>query len=1068
MIGFYPVPTLIQGRPLTTLSLDHMDAGKKALFAYKEVMLTISVTVHGDNQEFPVIDEAIIGRHSSCAIRVKDPMASRKHAQFRISGSIVTLHSLGASNPLRVNGVALQEQCSLHDGDELTIGNTTLSVRIHQHPDTITETTPAVGAGSQGEDAHDSASDSQSDTQHQLSFTEQEALSQEHPCLIYASNMIPIQGTMVLGRLRSCDLQIKDPRASRQHIEVGIDGAGNPWVRDLGAANGTRLNGEQLANEQRPLQHGDRISIGRSHLMVHIPNQRAAEQTQAAPQEATANIESSASTSMGDLVGRTLAGYELQAMAGEGSLAAVYRAQQISLGRQVAVKVFRPTVRSADHEFAERLIAAARIAGRVQHDHVARVHECGDDDGFLWYSMEWVDGESLGSLIDRDGPLGLEPSLIILERICRGLQAAHAENICHFDIQPNTVLINDNGIVKLLDLGLGQVLQEGRQRFSHSMVVGNPAFMSPERCRDDSGDHRSDLYALGCLFHFMLTGSPPYQQRNPVALQKAQQEDPLPALSGDGLPATVDSLLAGMMAKNPEWRYASCQELLDEITAFKAQLPTLTVSEPPPSPAARSSQSRESPRPSARSRRTTIVNLSIAALVIIGIIVFVPGIISQQRADILEDVHTEASATRQSDNETSSTRQQRRPQAPSTQDHNPWTERWHEQRARIATASDNSHWARALFLLQEFIDDLAADGSGDEDLRQAALARRTVIISEAEAWYNEAMQSLPSDERDRIYALGRLRNLVIDRHRPDIEARYEGAVTAASNRLADARRRASQLLERGELDALPQLGQDTFEALTGTPVEDLAQQLQHLSQEASSINWQQSWAYTREQLLHIVEHAEGDPEQMIAAAAALIIEGSGDVARRAMREHRAGESSAQRARREQLFNVDAVVLQFQSAVDLTFIEVEFGEIVLSQGLRSLPDSDEPVALLCTTPIAGRNWEVALTIELPELSARHGATISIGENGGNQLMLQFEPDRMTFVGRNSDGEVRQQTSLDGDEIRLRLVVIDGVLDLYLDDQSALLGWQTPIFEEASLRLDCNVPNWALRHLHILGR
>lgn len=1032
-----------------------MRGGTEGRFPYKKTMLTISVISQDDNQEYPVIDEAILGRHSSCAIRVQDPMVSRKHAQFRVSGSIVTLHSLGAANPLRVNGVALNDQCPLHDGDLLSIGNTSLTVRIHQHAETPAPARAKPSASSS------TSTDSQSDTQHQLSFNEQEELSREHPCLIYASNMLPIQKTMTLGRLRSCDLQIKDPRASRQHVEVGVDEKHCPWVRDLGAANGTRLNGERLGSEPRPLQHGDRISVGRSHLMVHIPNQQTPQDQQAPPDSAL---------SMRDLVGRTVAGYELQALTGEGSLAAVYRAQQLSLGRQVAVKVFRPSVRNVDQEFADRLLAAARIAGRVQHDYVARIHECGDNDGFLWYSMEWVDGESLGSLIDRDGPLGLEPCLIILERICRGLQAAHEQNICHFDIQPNTVLINESGFIKLLDLGVGQVLQEGRQRFNHSMVVGNPAYMSPERCRDDSGDQRSDLYALGCLLHFMLTGKPPFQQRNPVALQKAQQEDPLPLLSDQGFPATTDSLLAGMMAKNPEWRYADCQELLDEITAFKAQLPSLTVSDPPPSPASRSSQRRDVSRSASRPSRAKLVNGAIAIVVIIGIIVFVPGIISEHRSQVVEDTQASNISTTLGDSGQTTSRSPRTPPPSSDhqQDEDPWTQRWQQQRDRIAAASAEEHWARALFLVQEFLEALAQDDEGDEDLRQATLARRTLILSNAEDWYRQRMQDLPDDERGRLHALGRLRNLVLDRHRPDIEARYQGAVTAVSSRLANARRQAGQLLEQGDLSALPPLGERTMAALSGTPVEDLAQQLQHLCQEASAISWQQSWAHTRETLMQMVEHREANAEQVLAAAAALILDGSADFVRNAMQGYQAGESGALRARREQLFNVDAVVLTFDSAVDLTFIDVEFGNVLLAQGLRSQPDSDEPVALICTTPISGRHWEVALTIELPALSASHGAAISIGEEGGHQLMLQFEPGTMTFVGRNNDGEVRQQTALDGDVARLRLVVIDGVLDLYLDDQSALLGWDTPIFEAATLRMDCNVPNWALRHLHVLGR
>ena len=134
--------------------------------------------------------------------------------------------------------------------------------------------------------------------------------------------------------------------------------------------------------------------------------------------------------------------------------------------------------------------------------------------------------------------------------------------ICHWDIRPSGILINGNGNVKILDLGLG--LQEGQQTSLNTMVVGNPAYMSPERCEGESGDHRADIYGLGCLLHYLLRGVPPYQHSNPVALLKAQRSEPLPSLQEYGFPANLDALLAGMMAKIRR-RFASYDELIEEI-----------------------------------------------------------------------------------------------------------------------------------------------------------------------------------------------------------------------------------------------------------------------------------------------------------------------------------------------------------------------------------------------------------------------------------------------------------------------------------------------------------------------
>ena len=374
----------------------------------------LEVVLHredGDSEQFTVRTSALIGRHSACDVRIQDPMASRRHAELIVTESRRILKDLGAANPIRLNGLAVSGEQTLNHNDIIGIGGVRLRVEIRS----------AGGLESPVNSAAPALASAPSGLEEEIAEDEQAKV----PHLFYGGNSILIVKDMVFGRFRECDVQITDQRASRRHFAITVADDGQLFLQDLETVNGTRLNGKRIGSEKIALAHGNRISVGASHLIVQLPQDDV-------EGESANDLAPTSGDRLSELIGKDLGGYRLHAFLGEGSLAVVFKATQLSLQREVAVKVFRPSVLEANPEFGDRLLEAARLSGRVEHDNISRIHECGkENNDLLWYSMELVDGESLERLIDRDGPLPVEAALVIIERIARGLEAAQQADICH-------------------------------------------------------------------------------------------------------------------------------------------------------------------------------------------------------------------------------------------------------------------------------------------------------------------------------------------------------------------------------------------------------------------------------------------------------------------------------------------------------------------------------------------------------------------------------------------------------------------------------------------------------------
>lgn len=274
---------------------------------------------------------------------------------------------------------------------------------------------------------------------------------------------------------------------------------------------------------------------------------------------------------LGETKAALIAGrYELMGLIGVGGMGSVYRALDRLLDERVALKMLRPEL-VADPAMLDRFRAEVRLARRVTHRNVARTFDIGEHEGARFLTMELVDGESLATLVAREGPLTILRTVEIAGGICEGLAAAHAASVVHRDLKPDNVLIGHDGRIVLTDFGIARAyLESGAVRTQG--IVGTPAYMAPEQVEGRDGiDGRADIYALGAVLFEMLTGQCPWRGETALAVAVARLVSPPPnprSLRAD-LPDALVRVIGGCLATRPDDRPASVEEVaaaLGEMT----------------------------------------------------------------------------------------------------------------------------------------------------------------------------------------------------------------------------------------------------------------------------------------------------------------------------------------------------------------------------------------------------------------------------------------------------------------------------------------------------------------------
>jgi len=269
-----------------------------------------------------------------------------------------------------------------------------------------------------------------------------------------------------------------------------------------------------------------------------------------------------------DLTGRRLGDYHLLRRLGRGGMADVYLAEQESLGRKVAFKVLKHHL-AADPAYVRRFLHEARAAASLIHANIVQVHEVGCLDGIHFMVQEYVEGQNLKQLIERQGTLDATAAASVMRQVAAALHKAAQQKIIHRDIKPENIMLARTGEVKVADFGLARVEREGQavNLTQVGVTVGTPLYMSPEQVEGRPLDSRSDLYSFGITCYQMLAGRPPFEGDSPlsVAVQHLKKEPPRLEDQRADLPSGLCRIIHKLMAKRPEDRYPTAMDVLKDL-----------------------------------------------------------------------------------------------------------------------------------------------------------------------------------------------------------------------------------------------------------------------------------------------------------------------------------------------------------------------------------------------------------------------------------------------------------------------------------------------------------------------
>src|SRR5919199_1269626 len=275
------------------------------------------------------------------------------------------------------------------------------------------------------------------------------------------------------------------------------------------------------------------------------------------------------------MIGKTISHYRILGQVGEGGMGTVYVAEDLLLGRRVAIKI--PHAGKDESHYHARFLREARAVSALVHKNIAAVYYLGEtEDGQPYIVMELVSGRTLGELLAGPG-LSLRRAVEVAREVAEALSEAHRRQIVHRDVKPSNVIINERGEVKVLDFGLAKQLDEELAQASgpdaqtwlsartrSDVVIGTPLYLSPEQARGARVDGRSDLFALGALLYECVTGRPAFSGSNVIEIgaQVLHFDPPPPSKFNPAVPRALDRVVMKALAKRPEDRYQNADEFI--------------------------------------------------------------------------------------------------------------------------------------------------------------------------------------------------------------------------------------------------------------------------------------------------------------------------------------------------------------------------------------------------------------------------------------------------------------------------------------------------------------------------
>ena len=395
---------------------------------------------------------------------------------------------------------------------------------------------------------------------------------------------------LTVGRSVGNTVQTHDSKISRHHCEVRATPDGF-FIRDLGSRNGTFVNGARITEAR--LRNDDRIQVGLAHLVFRCEVSESGEETQVAPphlcaacgkivpldtlstaRQTRTRIYCHSCIGASPLLGRVIGGYEIVQPIGRGSMGAVFKAEQLSMGRLVALKILHDEL-TADEQAVTRFLREARAGGQFSHPNIIRIYDMNEADGHYYISMEYAQGGDVGALLEREGPLPIRRVLDILISACSALAHAHAAGIIHRDVKPSNLLLTRDGIAKLADLGLAKSLDAAglSSLTSTGAALGTLLYLPPEQLADAHAvDARADIYSVGATGYHLISGEHAYRATTVTDLARAMRsQTPRPLRSyRDDVPSELDAAIARAMAVDPAHRFQTADEFRLALKAVKA------------------------------------------------------------------------------------------------------------------------------------------------------------------------------------------------------------------------------------------------------------------------------------------------------------------------------------------------------------------------------------------------------------------------------------------------------------------------------------------------------------------
>ncbi|MCB1567413.1 MAG: protein kinase [Xanthomonadales bacterium] len=278
--------------------------------------------------------------------------------------------------------------------------------------------------------------------------------------------------------------------------------------------------------------------------------------------------------------------YEIESELGRGGMGVVYKAFEPALNRHVAIKELSPSL-AHDPQLVERFLREARAMAALSDPHIIQIFYIGTDEATSqpFFAMEFVDGDSLSSVLKRDGKLDPATALKVLHQTAQGLATAHDRGVIHRDIKPGNLMLTTRGQVKIADFGIALATTDiSKKLTSTGEFVGTPGYLSPEVCLGKPIDQRSDIFSLGIVLFEMLSGRIPFGDESPLGLMLEVVKAEIPDIQqlNDQVDAATAAILTRMVAKEPAQRFQSCHDLVAALEAHPAlaQGPTIKISRP--------------------------------------------------------------------------------------------------------------------------------------------------------------------------------------------------------------------------------------------------------------------------------------------------------------------------------------------------------------------------------------------------------------------------------------------------------------------------------------------------------